>query len=268
MICQNCGHNNPEDSLFCEECGTRLIIEQSKTDESSSILQTEPKGKFESGEEKSAPITGKSDQYKALNSDQEPERKGSNLFGEGVFESPEKTYKNVMCPRCGRDDQIKKVPLVVLEGINLVERSGPAIGVGLTSEGKIGVGIGGSSSSGVSVSAFSARLGPPDEPKKGCLPVISYFLIGSGAIMGILMLGMGSKYYAGGQVVLNAILPLAGGILLLMLTNSNYKQKKEKYDNNHALWERLYYCHRDDIVFDPTTDFIKDANQLESYFKS
>ena len=52
------------------------------------------------------------------------------------------SVKDNNCPICKKDDRTQKVSYLHESGINFVSKSGPLAGVGLNSDGKIGVGIG------------------------------------------------------------------------------------------------------------------------------
>jgi hypothetical protein len=161
----------------------------------------------------------------------------------------------VRCPVCKKDDKVLRITSVVSDGIKVVNQSGPMFGVGLNSDGKLGVGIGGHASSGTSVSAKSTQLLPPTKPKRlGCF--VYGALISVGLAMSI------DKRYA-------FMIILAIGLCILLFVNNNkkYDERMKVYEALNAQWGKLYYCDRDDLVFQPGTNFVKRAEELQRYYE-
>lgn len=161
------------------------------------------------------------------------------------------------CPVCEKDDSIQKVSAVFSGGVQ-------AIGLETFSE----------SAKGVTISRQSVRLAPPGEPKK---PAGLHWLLWIlGLIIGVVFLGGAiaiaiTTQASGGEAgILGGLLygaacgyP-AGFVLslvgLLVLHTSLLRGSKARYTRELPIWQammevwnRLYYCTRDDVVFDPAT---------------
>ena len=172
------------------------------------------------------------------------------------------------CPICFRDDRTRKLSTVYESGVTITQSSGPRIGVGLTSEKKIGVGIGLASDSGVNISASSARLSPPEEPSKGCLNIIAWGLIiigGMNLLMAMAGLGVGNTEGGSYWLFVGGICSVIG-YLIMQNIKKVYANNLEKYGYWNKLWNRMYYCERDDIVFDPTSDIRIKVSQLQEFY--
>lgn len=168
---------------------------------------------------------------------------------------------NNKCPECDKNDQVLKVSSVFENGIHFTKTSGPMFGVGLNSDGKIGLGVGDGSRDGLSVSGLSVKLSPPEKPKKsGCLLFIGYSLLISGMIF-IPSMENGMSF-----VVITLIL-LGLGILILFSIYKQFNKQMKIYNSLVEEWSNLFYCQRDDIVFDNQTGFKINASELQSYYK-
>lgn len=166
----------------------------------------------------------------------------------------------IVCPRCNKDDRIIKVSSAFTSGIRTETRSGPAIGVGLI-DGKIGIGLGGSGSSGFSVSEMSKRLQPPAIPKKtSWLVIVLVCLVLSGALFVI----MGDL----DSCILPNIIPLGIGIFWFISSKKSFENKMNTYNRLKSQWDKMYFCDRDDIVFIPGEGFVKTPDNLQNYFAS
>lgn len=190
----------------------------------------------------------------------------------------------VVCPQCGHDDRIQKVQAAVVGGISEVRSSGGFGGI-TYSGGQWGAFGGPSATSGTATTLLAQRLLPPDEPKVR-LPWYRkawllpegfnewwYFKIGplndscGTIVFSILSIGL----------VLLAVVGLISGnsgaasafcgavfcglfALYISRRRGSYSKEKERLAAERVLWEQamarwagLYYCSRDDIVFDPET---------------
>lgn len=191
----------------------------------------------------------------------------------------------VVCPQCGHDDRIQKVQAAVVGGISEVRSSGGFGGV-TYSGGQWGAFGGPSATSGTASTLLAQRLMPPDEPKvrlpwyrrawlmpegfnewlyfkigplwDGCsliaLSVLSILLV-LGAVVGLISGDSGGA----ANVFCGAVFC---GLFALYISRrrGSYSKEKERLAAERVLWEQamarwagLYYCFRDDIVFDPET---------------
>jgi len=107
----------------------------------------------------------------------------------------------------------------------------------------------------VSQTALSKKLSPPPKPSfsdyAGCGLVSLIAVGGVGFFVGFLLTG-------------NALIAIAFTVAAVIgvaawlakkeeAEKRNYDQAMERYNRAMPVWERLYYCGRDDIVFDPDT---------------
>jgi len=164
----------------------------------------------------------------------------------------------IECPVCNHDDQIVKVSSIFTSGFNLTSQSGPAIGIGLVG-GKLGVGIGGSSSSGVKISQMSLRLKPPEKPTK--LGWFIKFIICS-AIGSVLSIMFKNSFIFGW------ILPIGFFIFWVINSNKKFNEKMIIYEELIREWDQSYFCVRDDIVFRPGENYQRKPEEMQSYFSS
>lgn len=186
----------------------------------------------------------------------------------------------VVCPQCGHDDWIQKVQAVVAGGISEVRSSGGFGGI-TYSGGQWGVFGGPSATRGTASTLLAQLLMPPDEPKvrlpwylrPWLMPERLYFKIGlplDGCSL-IALSVLSISYFLVAVVGLNsgdsdAANLFCGtvffGLLALYIwrRRSGYSKEKERLATERVLWKQamarwagLYYCFRDDIVFDPET---------------
>ena len=152
------------------------------------------------------------------------------------------------CPSCHQIDQVQKVSAIVSGGT-----------------------IQGISSTGASVytaSTLAQRLSLPTAPSVvrtgGCSTIL---LILSGGL-GIILLGIASStsrgvpYYQSNWNIAIGVLVFAAIVLIyrLAVTRSGAQDEKAlaKWSQMRARWDKLYYCHRCDVIY------IKDEQKYAS----
>jgi hypothetical protein len=153
-----------------------------------------------------------------------------------------------ICPVCGKDDQIQKVMSIVSNGI-------------ATSQFQVD-GFGGRSGSSSAMTYLAGRLRPPDPPKPSKTPSVMFVfgLVGFGPTL-ILLSRLSTKgidSMSGGQVFFTfalAVIDVALIVTALFLAFKDRKAKKHAKENwsqrMSMTYSQLYYCFRDDRVFDP-----------------
>ena len=181
---------------------------------------------------------------------------------------------NLVCPIDNKDDAIQKVSAVVASGQSTGTFSGPTGGA-VSYDGKLGSVSGYSSLSGSSTSNLAQLLSPPSKPNK---PVGFGFawlylwivVVTLGTVIGfipmMIVMGIGSLLGAGVEnpfvMIFSIISQWVGIIIVLGWLIFKDRQKKAKnevvylkekliWERAMAKWNRLYYCHKHDIVFDP-----------------
>lgn len=179
----------------------------------------------------------------------------------------------IVCPVCRKDDAIQKVSSVVTGGITSGAFSGPSGGV-ISVEGKRGVTGGYTTLSGITVSVLAQKLLPPPEPKVdnstaplGVLGLIALLA----AFAYIFWWGNPSK----DNLAINACGSILIGVLLLTLSVKAHQAERNRVAREKPIWEksiqkwsRLYYCFRDDIVFDPLTGETCRPESLTAFLRS
>jgi hypothetical protein len=183
----------------------------------------------------------------------------------------------ILCPICEKDDRIQKVSSVYDSGRSFGNYRGPATTV-VYSQGKTG--LGGTYVSGTTVSEtpLANKLSPPIAPKKPSFPFYFYFglinfVVGIcfclwtviyEVISGEITIYNISKINGLESFILFVlccmVIPAVVGIVTIVLGIITKQQQVESYPGRLAtfnkdleVWNRLYYCHRDDAVFDPST---------------
>jgi hypothetical protein len=163
-----------------------------------------------------------------------------------------------VCPKCGREDLIQKVSGVYAAGISTTTVQVPVVP---------GVDAYGSTTKTMPVSSgLSQRLKPPAYPgdkepqvSGGCGLVI----LAVGGIGGWLVTVEAST---GIQILAGLI-----GIAALTFTYTHfmyepevkeYHRLRSMWQRARPIWDRLYYCSRDDCVFDPETGEYRNSAQI------
>jgi hypothetical protein len=153
-----------------------------------------------------------------------------------------------ICPICGKDDQIQKVMSIVSNGI-------------ATSQFQVD-GFGGRSGSGSASTYLAGRLRPPDPPKPSKTPSILFVfgLVGFGpaACLSSTLVSKGIDGLSSSQVIFTIILAVVDavviitGLALAIKDRKAMKYAKDSWSQRMAMtYSQLYYCFRDDRVFDP-----------------
>lgn len=192
------------------------------------------------------------------------------------------THK-VLCPVCEQQDRIQKVSAIHDAGLSTGSYTGVTVGVAATGSGGIGLATGQTNLAGAYQTALSKRLAPPQRPVcKQFHPfvlVLAILAIPAGLVVGLFALGLASMSSGPGPTPSNAAevaadvladlvcsagpflvaaLLLGLGILTLVWapfynrrTRGTYDAELLRWQGAMQVWDRLYYCSRDDIVFDP-----------------
>ena len=156
----------------------------------------------------------------------------------------------IVCPECEKDDMVQKVSAIYSGGVSTTNYQQPV--AVQTDSGMI---YGNVDKTAVSKTDLAKRLAPPTEPQPqsaGCL----FWMV-----IGCLFIGfMGLMVASGGDYTL-----LIGSIGVIGFCfyyyksyyipfNKMYKDKlKPEWDKAKQKWPDLYYCYRNDCVFDPST---------------
>jgi hypothetical protein len=160
------------------------------------------------------------------------------------------------CPVCGKDDASQKVSALFSGGVQ-------SVGLETFSQ----------SARGVTISRQAMRMAPPAKPKEPS--GLHWLLWIVGLILGVVFLGgvlaiAGMSLTSGGDAgilggflygsacgyPLGFVLTIAGLVVLhgalIKGSRARFSREMPPWQAKMERWERLYYCSRDDVVFDPT----------------
>ena len=109
------------------------------------------------------------------------------------------------------------------------------------------------------VQKISAVVSTPEEPSSSKFSPFMTYLSYALGIFGVLwLIGFLIFGEVDFQVAITAVLTIGGSIYFLYkyrrYKSSEYPTQKAAWDKAMERWNRLYYCNRDDIVFDPETN--------------
>ncbi len=156
------------------------------------------------------------------------------------------------CPKCNKDDRIQKASSVYSSGVGTGTFAGPATTMNYT-DGKVGVGGGYVSGTNYSISETAKKCSPPDKPQKPSTPLKVWF----GLLLGVSTICLMSIPSGLGVLGIPPLILVA----YLIIKGLSDKEKKDKaypelqkqYEEELMEWNQLYYCIRDDILFNPET---------------
>lgn len=167
----------------------------------------------------------------------------------------------MVCPRCGKDDQIFKVKGLYERGLSIGSYSGMTAGVNLPTReiNNPSVFVGRTTLHGSSQTLLSQKLSPPTKPEKPGGPIsmgcCGFFF---GSLLGGMVAFLFSSNTQEPSNIIAALL-LYGPIILFTFigvrlgkkSRIKYSQQVEIWNKQMEIWERLYYCARDNCIFDP-----------------
>jgi hypothetical protein len=167
-----------------------------------------------------------------------------------------------LCPVCGKDDAIQKVSAIVASGQASGTLSGPSGGAAYVG-GKWGITGGYTTLSGSMATELAQKLAPPSEPSLGGGACLLLFFIGGGIFEIVIALSTGEIWTFPIGIVTIAI-----GAIPLILYFKEKPKIEERFVKAKSKWARLYYCSRDDIVFDPQTGETCHPDNLGKFLRS
>ncbi len=142
---------------------------------------------------------------------------------------------NFACPHCG-SDQIQRYSVAFSNGISDVNTN--TVGIGVTGKG---LGIGGAKTTGVSQTALSQSVAPPQEKSilKGILKSIIVAPIACMIFFGIIETILGIRF---GSFFVKLLPFLAVVASLYYLPYQDYQYNKNVYPELLRQWERSWFC--------------------------
>jgi hypothetical protein len=161
----------------------------------------------------------------------------------------------IECPKCHSDEFIQKVSAVYSAGTGSYSApSTTVVNVG----GKWGTGV--TFASGQTTTQLASKVAPPIEPLKPSHP-FKYYLGWICTIIFFLPLCYMIVLVPGnypGECLSVSIIILIVGIINIFFGSSEQKERLTIFEQEHqnwkrliAQWDRMYYCHKHDIMFDP-----------------
>ena len=186
---------------------------------------------------------------------------------------------NRICPVCGKDDMISKVTSIVSAGTRTSVYEGHEIGVagarGSNDFSAYGVGVGKTTGVEFSQTNLSQQLNPPNNPTKK----IKYWPYAA-SLLGIIFLIKGIQSYNAGSdnpqvfcavplLCLTIPLLLIGGIKVYK-NIIEVKKGREMYpiwQKSIKKWQRIYFCQRDGIVFDPVDSSYQSVEKMKDFLQ-
>lgn len=190
----------------------------------------------------------------------------------------------IVCPHCGKDDMIQKVSSAYSGGVSSTQYDMP---VAWKWQGETYYGV--QQRTATTVTPLAQKLSPPPKPvykgifasseKEGCGDIIA-----GAFVLGLLMTGWSIAAFIAG-VMAGSIGPNAsisepnegvawavgiivfGVLLIRRWRGDNKKAQAAKqavplWEKAITKWNELYYCARDDLVFDPATGALAPADRM------
>ncbi len=181
----------------------------------------------------------------------------------------------IVCPQCENDNSIQRVSAVVAGGTSTGSFSGPT-GAVTYSDGKIGSAGGYTTLSGGSSTALAKMLALPMRPQKifsnscnGTILIVLFLflvLIGISMVIGSLS---NANYDSLGCALPFGILFTLGSMIAIIAINKRDARIESTelpfWETYKARWEKLYYCHKHGIVFDPETNKACEPAQIKEF---
>lgn len=167
----------------------------------------------------------------------------------------------VCCPKCGKDDLIRKVSSIVGAGDYTGRSSAVTSAVDL--HGDIAMGVTDTDSH--LTSRIARVLAPPSMPavrQKDDLTTLPY-MFGCFAVVFLFIAFAASSFFFG-------LLGFVFGVGILIVINMrssqarNVESRMPTWQEAMRRWDRLYYCSRDDLVIDPMTGKCSPPHELSN----
>lgn len=240
MFCMHCGTELPDEAKFCWKCGKA------------------PKAEAEGTQ----PARQENDQRKPVRKRSKPrlrpnmqthvvEARSQELGGEAEV--------GPRCPQCRRMDAIQKVSAIVQGGVSTTN---------VNYESSHGLYKVSTTATGESRTILAQRLAPPPKPEGESTPDMYLAAFGILVLTGLVFWITSSAGI--GPACISAFIVF----MLLAIPGAIWEQGKAKARLNAKLptweqaiknWNRLYYCARDDIVFDPENNSFASSSQAPTF---
>lgn len=177
----------------------------------------------------------------------------------------------VACPVCGCSGAVQKVSAVVNTGTSQSTSSGLSLGGLITGDAHVRPLAAITTTHAQITSRIAKLLAPPVSPPKPTRARTSWVAITVVALVSACTL------WCFPAPVCAAIFLVGAGLLWLCdhsakqafaLQMADYSAGLPTWEETVRRWERLYYCSRDDLVFDPNTNATCSPQHLQQFLKS
>ncbi len=155
------------------------------------------------------------------------------------------------CTKCGSDDTFK-VSQVYSKSTQTIHAQTTGGGIGLSSSGKVGGGVGSASTTGTIQTVEGHMLAPPNRPsnvKLGCAIYFVFFLFYM-FILNPIILSFTEK--DGSAHTFLSFLVLIGGIVVVsMWASKRTRSQLDSYQKRREEWNKKWTCNRCGNIFVP-----------------
>lgn len=176
----------------------------------------------------------------------------------------QQSSSTVICPVCHKDDMLRKVTSIASSGTASSVAQGQSLGFAGDD-----VALLSTRTSGRSQTQLSAQLSPPSKPEYITTGRLFWLVpLMLGPMFLFFIISIDNLEAGGGNLLCYAPSIIITGIGLVWYRIFR-REKKQFEDEEIPLWEqsiskwkKLYYCGRDDIVFDPSTGRYADSANM------
>lgn len=176
---------------------------------------------------------------------------------------PTNPVSKLACPRCGKDDRVQKVSSIYYAGVTETNYKIPVNYMGTTTETV--------NSTAVSHTSLASRIAPPKILIINEILILLVILLVAIAILGTVGIvigflvgndGIKELFMAVGSCVGTSIGVFIGSIVFVIAIVKINDSKKPQWEKRMSVWNSLYYCSRDDIVFKPETNLSVPSDRI------
>ncbi|MBJ3812074.1 hypothetical protein [Streptomyces flavofungini] len=159
------------------------------------------------------------------------------------------------CPECQLNDRVAKVSAIVAAGTSTTTGSTTGWSPGISADGDFTFSLPFGSSDQVTATELSRKLRLAEERGDGAdaFGAFLFFALSTGLVV-LFAWGVGEpdfKASTAAVVLLSALGCLTLSVMLAVIHDKSSQRAKERNQRARAVWETLYYCQRDDVVYVP-----------------
>ncbi|MBF0293538.1 MAG: DUF4339 domain-containing protein [Nitrospinae bacterium] len=171
------------------------------------------------------------------------------------------------CPKC-KSDNVQRVEILYNSGITNTATKTAAIGAGI-SGGSIGLGVGGATTKGTSLTQLAELLAPPkgNKPvaKIAPVPAVGAFIFGCAWFLFLLVIGMAANGGIGSFALILLLMAGGFGVIYIAFKGSQrkasdaevynktvYPKELERWERSQFEWKLKFVCLRCGDVFIPS----------------